>query len=150
MVPELMKESVLICYLSYGGNTKEVAELIHKTVVESGYQAQLHRVGFGSMPDFSLYGLIIMGSFTWVNGSVPEEMKDFIGDIGYKPSPVAVFGTGDTQFGGEDIYCNAATKMAKFYDSSFETLKIEQSPRESQEDLVREWTKGVMDTWKTS
>ncbi len=80
------------------------------------------------------YDYIFFGTFTWDKGSTPDEVKDFVLEIGYKPNNVAVFGSGDTQFGGDDLFCNAVDKLAKFYNSKWAGLKIEQSPRGSQEE----------------
>lgn len=139
------KLKIIVYYISYGGNTKEVANLICDSL--QGNDVTIHRIGSGKIPDPAPYDIVFIGTFTWVNGSVPDEMKDFVWDVGYKPPYVALFGTGDTQFGGDELFCNAVTKLAKFYNSPFTTLKIEQSPRESQEKLVKDWTEGVIDTW---
>jgi len=66
-------------------------------------------------------------------------------EVGYKPNNIAVFGTGDTQFGGDELYCKAAEKLATFYGSRWEALKIEQSPRGSQEVLINQWLEGVLE-----
>lgn len=140
--------NALICYLTYSGNTKEVAELIEKSLVDNGYNVDLYRIGSGLIPDLSLYDIIFIGTFTWGKGATPDEMKDFAWELGYKPSNIVVFGTGDTQFGGDDLFCNASVKLAKFYNSKFEPLKIEQSPEGHQEQKVIDWTEGVISKWK--
>lgn len=86
----------------------------------------------------------MIGTFTWGKGATPDDVKDFVYEIGYKPPNVFIFGTGDTQFGGDTLFCHATDKLAKFYQSSYEPLKIEQSPRGSQETKVMEWTEGVL------
>lgn len=140
--------SFLIAYASWSGNTEEVAELIAHQLQRDGVEVDTHRIGFGPLPDVSAYDAFCIGSFTWEKGATPDEVKDFVADIGYKPEPAYVFGTGDTQFGGDDLFCLAAEKLARFYHSPFEPLKIEQSPRGVQEQLVMNWTKGVLDHWR--
>ncbi|MBS4199413.1 flavodoxin [Bacillus sp. FJAT-49732] len=135
---------VLICYASFSGNTKETAELIAETLMKEQYDIKLYRIGTGQIPDPSLFDVMMIGSFTWAKGATPNDVKDFVYEIGYKPPHVYVFGTGDTQFGGDYLFCNAVEKLAKFYNSSYEPLKIEQSPRGSQESKVIAWTKGVI------
>ncbi|MBS4217399.1 flavodoxin [Bacillus sp. FJAT-49711] len=135
---------ILICYASFSGNTKETAELIADMLKEDHCEIELYRIGTGIIPDPSLYDVMMIGSFTWAKGSTPNDVKDFVYEIGYKPPNVFVFGTGDTQFGGDDLFCKAAEKLAKFYHSTYEPLKIEQSPRGSQELKVTAWAKGVM------
>ncbi|MDQ0174419.1 flavodoxin [Bacillus chungangensis] len=133
---------VFIAYASLSGNTEEVAHLIGVELTKAGHSVDYYRIWDGaSPPDPSDYNVLFLGSYTWGKGATPDEVKDFVADIGYKPEPVYVFGTGDTQFGGDDLFCKAAVKLARFYNSPAEPLKIEQSPRGSQEEKVREWVR---------
>lgn len=135
---------MLIAYLSYSGNTEEIAELITAACRQEGIVVDMYEIGFGSMPDIAAYDVICLGTFTWDYGATPEEVKDFVAEIGYKPERVAIFGSGDTQFGGEDMFCAAVEKLVRFYHSPWAGLKIEQSPRGQQEQLVHEWIEGVL------
>ena len=121
--------SFLIAYASWSGNTGEVAELIKETLEKTDVQVVLHRIGSGPIPDPADFDSLMVGSFTWEQGATPDEVKDFVLDVGYKPESVYVFGTGDTQFGGDALFCAAAVKLAKFYNSTYPPLRIEQSPR---------------------
>lgn len=137
---------ILVCYASYSGNTKEVAEIIGDKFVLEGFETVTYRINRinPSIPDPSLFDAMLIGSFTWAKGSTPKIIRDFIYQIGYKPPNVFVFGTGDTQFGGDELFCNACEKLSKFYQSPLAPLKIEQSPRGSQEVKVIKWTEGVI------
>ncbi|GER66413.1 hypothetical protein BpJC7_07440 [Weizmannia acidilactici] len=141
----MSKLNVLIAYLSYSGNTKETAELIESGLKARGIRVDMYQIGVSPPVNPEHYDLILIGTFTWDMGSTPDEVKDFVLEIGYKPENVAVFGTGDTQFGGDDLFCLAAVKLAKFYGSRWEPLKIEQSPRGSQEKKVEKWLEGVLE-----
>lgn len=138
----------LISYHSYSGNTEEVALLIKETLCKQHHTVTLHEVGIDPVFDPNSYDVIFLGTFTWVSGSVPEEVKDMILEIGYKPDNIAVFGTGETQFAGDNWYCKAVDSLVNFYNSPYEGLKIEQSPRGSQEQLVVSWTERVMENVK--
>ena len=140
--------SFLIVYASWSGNTQEVAEMIEETLVAENIAVTTYRIGGGVIPNPRDFDAIIFGSFTWEQGSTPDEVKDFVADVGYKPANVYVFGTGDTQFGGDTLFCHAAVKLARFYASPYEPLKIEQSPRGVQQEKVIEWSKGVIRHWK--
>ncbi|MEK3979227.1 flavodoxin [Psychrobacillus sp. FSL K6-2836] len=135
----------IICYLSYSGNTEEVADLLKEELEDSNFDIDMYSIGYGAVPNLFEYDLIFLGTFTWDKGSTPEEMKDFAKEVGDKPKNVYVFGTGDTQFGGDNLFCNAVNKLARFYESNYPGLKIEQSPRGSQEQLVTKWLKGVLE-----
>lgn len=139
----------IICYLSYSGNTEEVAELLKVQLEADGIDIDLYSIGYGTVPNLFEYDLVFLGTFTWDKGSTPEEMKDFAREVGDKPNNVYVFGTGDTQFGGDDLFCNAVNKLVHFYESVYPGLKIEQSPRGSQEQLVTKWLKGVLEHAKS-
>ncbi|TQR14137.1 flavodoxin [Psychrobacillus soli] len=140
---KLMK--AIICYLSYSGNTEEIAELIKDHLETSGYVVDMYMIGFGAVPDLSTYDKLFFGTFTWDRGSTPDEMKDFAREVGYKPENVYVFGSGDTQFGGDDLFCGAVDRLVKFYNCNYDGLKIEQSPRGSQEKIVSKWIEGVLE-----
>ncbi|OZU89554.1 flavodoxin [Virgibacillus indicus] len=135
---------MLIAYLSYSGNTEEVAGMILEHLDSDYIKKDIHRIGLDPPVDASIYDYLFIGTFTWDKGSTPEEVKDFVLEIGYKPENVAVFGTGDTQFGGDDLFCRAVDKLVKFYNSKWDGLKIEQSPRGSQEQKIEDWLEGVL------
>ncbi|MDO6450200.1 flavodoxin [Oceanobacillus profundus] len=134
----------IIAYLSYSGNTEEVAELMESKLKREGISVDMHRIGIDAPFDPESYDFVFLGTFTWEMGSTPDEVKDLILEIGYKPNNIAVFGTGDTQFGGDDLFCKAVDKLVRFYDSKWTALKIEQSPRGSQEEKVELWLEGVL------
>lgn len=135
--------NALVAYLSYSGNTKEVAEIIVSCLKRSGLSVHLHRIDIDSPLEVSNYQYLFLGTFTWGNGSTPEEMKEFVLNIGYKPRNIAIFGTGDTQF-GDERFCKAVDKLVTFYSSQWPGLKIEQSPRGYQEEIVTKWVEGVL------
>lgn len=140
--------SFLIAYATWSGNTEEVAELIGETCRQHHVPVTLFRIGSGPLPNLQAFDCLLVGSFTWEKGATPDEVKDFVWEIGYKPQDVYVFGTGDTQFGGDALFCAAARKLAAFYHSPFPPLTIEQSPRGTQEIEVVHWAKGVIEHWK--
>ncbi len=138
-------EKALVAYASLSGNTEEVAHIIGDELAKFGISVDYYRIWEGgNTPIPSDYDAMFIGTYTWDLGVTPDEIKDFVADIGYKPDPVYVFGTGDTQFGGDELFCKAADKLAKFYDSPIEPLKIEQSPRGTQEAEVRRWVRSVL------
>ena len=139
--------SFLIAYATWSGNTEEVAEIIEEVFLKSDIDVTRYRIGTGPIPNVNEFDALIIGSFTWDKGATPDEVKDFVADVGYKPPNVYVFGTGDTQFGGDALFCSAAVKLARFYESKYAPLKIEQSPRGTQETDVINWTEGVVKQW---
>lgn len=95
------------------------------------------------------YDLHLLGSWSDNGGRTPAEMKALIAAlvaaIGMPPR-VAVFGTGETQWGAE-FYCGAVRRMARFFGSALPRLEIEQMPhgqRDSQ--AVAQWLDQVLET----
>lgn len=147
-----VQAKVLVVYVSGGGNTKEVAENISKTLDNSSTPHDIFRVGSdATLPILSDYGLVFLGSYTIGNGRTPEGMVNFLKEVGTKHPNVAVFGSGDSQW---TYYCGAVDRLARFHTSPYPVLKIEQSPRgrpgeESlQEKSIKEWTSEVMQEWE--
>lgn len=136
--------SAIICYVTYSGNTEEIAEIIKGGLEDKDINVTMYEVGFGVIPDLSQYNYIFIGTFTWEYTATPDEIKEFVLDVGYKPYNVHIFGSGDTQFGGDDSFCKATDRLAKFYNSQSSPLKIEQSPRGKQENNVKQWVKSII------
>lgn len=139
---------ILIVYVSGSGNTQEVSEIISNELDKKKLNHDICRVGFTAFPDLSSYDLIFFGSYSIKSdGRVPFLMKEFIKETNfYKPDNIAIFGTGDTQY---KFFCGAVDRLAKFYNSKYPTLKIEQSPRGFQEELIKKWTSEVIEIDKT-
>src|SRR5690625_2792388 len=107
-----------------------------KQLAAEGHEVDMHRIGISPPVRPENYERLFVGTFTWAEGATPDEVKDFVWEIGYKPDNIAVFGTGETQFGGDDLFCLDAVKLAKFYAIRWDTLKIEQLLRGMQETKV--------------
>lgn len=136
-------DKAIIVYHTFSGNTEEVAEIIEETLKESKYEVDLYRVGSGFIPELVSYNLCLLGTYTWDEGTLPEEMEEFI-EFNNVPENTAVFGTGDTQFGGDALFCKAVDILAIKCKAKYIPLKIEQSPRGVQENKVRKWSRQII------
>lgn len=136
----------LILYISYSGNTEEIAEHIQHHLQEKHIFADRHEINKQAhIPSLSAYDLIFIGTFTWDYGLVPDELADVLYELKIMNDKVAVFGSGDTQFGGDALYCRAVDVLRRKFNSKWEGLKIEQSPRGSQEKLITQWVERVLE-----
>ncbi|MBD4680302.1 flavodoxin, partial [Xanthomonas citri pv. citri] len=87
---------------------RDVARMIRARCVEHGLSLDWIETDMQTLANASLtldqYDLFMLGTWTANGGRTPAEMKRFIVDlvemIG-KPPRVAVFGTGETQWGEE-------------------------------------------------
>src|SRR5699024_12330073 len=93
-----------IAYLSYSGNTEEIAQYLEAKLDHMGIDVDIHEIGLDIIPDLSQYDTVFLGTSTWDYRATPDAVKDFILDVGYKPDNMASFGSGVTIFGGEEFY----------------------------------------------
>ncbi|PZG46802.1 flavodoxin [Listeria ivanovii] len=136
---------ILLAYDSLSGNTKMVADEIEGILVSEGHDVVSFRVSpMAEYPldeDFDLY---MLGAWTVDYGRTPPDMKDFIAELAVKPKNVAIFGTGETQWGME-FYCGAVDRMAAYFGTSYPTLKVEQMPHTKQDRLaIHRWVKEIL------
>jgi predicted ribonucleotide reductase-associated flavodoxin len=72
-------------------------------------------------------------------------IAELVGAVG-KPGNLAVFGTGETQW-GDEYYCGAVRRMAAFFGSRHPRLEIEQMPHgERDATKARRWTDHILDS----
>ncbi|SRR5690625_1471722 len=136
----------VIVYVSYSGNTEEMAHFIRQYVESYGIEVDLYDVTAHIRPiDLSRYDVLFLGTFTWDYGSVPEELEDFLSVVDLTGTEIAFFGSGDTQFGGDSLYCRALKQLKATYGSKWNLLKVEQSPRGYQEERIYHWVKEVVE-----
>ena len=132
---------ILIAFASLSGNTRDVARQLRAACERRGHAVGLVEVdiqGLAAAGPDPRHDLYLLGAWSDNGGRTPAEMKRFIGEfveaVG-RPPRVAVFGTGETQW-GEQYYCGAVRRIARFFDSPFPRLEIEQMPH-GQRDAAR-------------
>ncbi|WP_369977509.1 flavodoxin [Xanthomonas bundabergensis] len=128
---------LLLAYASLSGNTRDVARRVHAQCEAAGHQVTwihtdlqtLHGV-LGDAAHAAGFDLHLLGSWSDNAGRTPAEMKRYIAELVEatgKAIEVAAFGTGETQWGLE-YYCGAVKRIARFFDSAYPLLEIEQMP----------------------
>lgn len=148
---------VAIIYLSFGGNTKNLALKIAENFERYGHTAHVYSIK--DMIGFDEYDYCLFGSLTWENngqqGKLPIPMRKYLKKIlieeNHKINRCSVFGTGETQWGMEN-YCKAVDEMEYHLiknniDVDYK-LKIEQNPignykEKLTEDFVEKILKGI-------
>lgn len=142
---------VFIAYASLSGNTREVARM-----VAARCSAHRHRVTLLDVEDARAAAIaaqphdcLLLGCWTDNAGRTPAGMKAFVGALHEtaalpNPARVAVFGTGETQWGLE-YYCGAAHRLARHFASSHPVLEIEQMPHgKADACAIDQWTDIVL------
>ncbi|WP_134704646.1 flavodoxin [Ammoniphilus sp. YIM 78166] len=123
----------LMIYASMSGNTEGIAKLIEEGIVEAGGRVELKEIMDATPQDLLDYEGILLGSYTWGDGELPDEFLDFYEDMNnldLSGKKVAVFGSGDHAY---IHYCAAVdileTKVKELGAELVQGgLKIEMSP----------------------
>src|SRR5690554_2419580 len=141
---------ILIAYTSLSGNTRDVARAIRSRCEAAGHAVtwiETDIQGLAAAGDDPRHDLYLLGAWSDNAGRTPPEMKRFIAELVEavgKPERLAVFGTGETQW-GEEYYCGAVRRMAAFFDTGYPRLEIEQMPHGQRDALkIERWTDQVL------
>lgn len=141
---------ILIAYASLSGNTRDVARMVRARCGQLGHAVTWIETDIqglaaaGSDPHHDLY---LLGAWSDNGGRTPPEMKRFIAELVEtvgKPRQLAVFGTGETQW-GQEYWCGAVRRMAAFFNTGYPRLEIEQMPHGQRDALkIERWTDQVV------
>lgn len=150
----------LVLFTSMSGNTAEMADIIIQTLNLYGKDVVAFRADInGRLQPYDYYGMtkqykldevlskakhLWLGTYTWDDGTEPEEMGIVIDNLSneLRGMDVRVFGSGDTQFGGDLLFCKACDILNVDLEGKREVIKVEQSPRGKQSESIVEWVKG--------
>jgi predicted ribonucleotide reductase-associated flavodoxin len=140
---------ILIAFTSLSGNTRDVARQVRARCEALGHQVSWIEAGVHALADAGepRHDLYLLGSWSDNAGRTPAEMKQLIAALVEavgKPGQVAVFGTGETQW-GEEYYCGAVRRIAAFFASGHPRLEIEQMPHGERDALaIQRWTDTIL------
>lgn len=127
-----------IVYSSKTGNTEEVVELIRQLFLMNKVDVTLFRIEEFQITDLINYEAVVIGTYTWGNGEIPQEMMELYRAFetqDVKKVLTGVVGTGDS---GYSKYCGAVDEfkdMLSVHTNLMVTLKIELTLQMS--DLVK-------------
>ena len=146
---------ILLAFTSLSGNTRDLARTVRARCEERGHAVSWIDTdvqGLAAAGPDPRHDLYLLGAWSDNAGRTPPEMKRFIEELVAavgKPERVAVFGTGETQW-GEEYYCGAVRRMAAFFDTRYPRLEIEQMPHgERDATKVRRWTDHILNCTET-
>ncbi|TYT26544.1 flavodoxin [Luteimonas viscosa] len=144
---------ILIAFTSLSGNTRDVARAVRTRCEALGHDVAWIDADVQTLAqacrDGAEHDLYVLGSWSSNGGRTPPEMKRFIAELVEavgKPQCVAVFGTGETQW-GEECYCGAVRRIAAFFGTRLPRLEIEQMPHgERDAERIRCWTDHLLES----
>ncbi|MDR4227474.1 flavodoxin [Bacillus mojavensis] len=136
---------ILLVYATMSGNTEAMADLIEKGLQEA--EAEVDRFEAMDIDDaelFNDYEHIILGTYTWGDGDLPDEFLDLAEEmdaLDFTGKTCAVFGSGDT---GYEFFCGAVdTLEEKIKDRGGEivlpSVKVEMNPEGEEEEALKEF-----------
>jgi flavodoxin I len=146
---------ILIAFSSLSGNTRDLARQVRARCEQDGHavswiEAGVHGLADAGDPRHDLY---LLGSWTDNGGRTPAEMKALVAELVQavgKPAALAVFGTGETQWGRE-YYCGAVRRIAAFFATALPSLAIEQMPQGQHDTAaIAQWTGHILDSIKST
>ena len=140
---------ILIAFTSLSGNTRDVARQVRARCERLGHEVSWIEAGAGTLADAGdpRHDLYLLGAWTDNAGRTPSEMKALVAELVAavgRPSRLAVFGTGETQW-GEEYYCGAVRRLAAFFGTAYPRLEIEQMPHGERDALaIQRWTDHIL------
>ncbi|ANU27016.1 flavodoxin domain-containing protein [Planococcus versutus] len=138
MVLTSYKPKTVIVYTSLTGNTEQLAEMLQAAILNKELPVELYRIEDFSLNELSTYDYLLIGTYTWGSGEIPNELHnlyDAIEQLKRHQLRTAVFGTGDSFFAE---FCGAVDRfrdMLYVKTQLVATLKVEQMPQHS--DMAR-------------
>lgn len=144
-----MEANVAIVYTSYGGNTRDLAEMIKSMLERYGVKSRIF--SNRDVEDLSEYKYIIIGSLTWDNSKLPIQMRRFLKEVLITNPQInckcSVFGTGETQWGQEN-FCRGVDELQYHLQKNGvkvdHILKIEQHPI-GKENKIKSFVENVLE-----
>ncbi|MCH6267547.1 MULTISPECIES: flavodoxin [Neobacillus] len=91
----------IIIYTSMAGTTELMAEMIGGKLTEAGERVVIKDALEAYAHDLQSYDRVLIGSYTWGDGDLPDEMVDFyeeLSKLDLNGKQAAVFGPGDSTY----------------------------------------------------
>ncbi|MDP4083374.1 MAG: flavodoxin [Bacillota bacterium] len=96
-----MPTTCLIVYTSMTGNTEEMANAIGEGIKKAGVNVEIKDVLMTDTKDLLDFDGILLGSYTWGDGGLPDEYLDFYDEmdqLNLTGKKAAVFGSCDSSY----------------------------------------------------
>ncbi|RKQ32734.1 flavodoxin [Oceanobacillus halophilus] len=139
-----------IVYTSVSGNTEALGKLLAEQFHRKHCDVSLYRIENFSIDWMNKVDIFIIGTYTWGNGDLPENMSMLYRALEKVHSPnliTGVFGTGDSFF---PQFCGAVDKfrdLLKHKTNLAVTLKVELFPQQQDEWKCSKFVDKCMSVW---
>ncbi|MFD1484974.1 flavodoxin domain-containing protein [Lacticaseibacillus baoqingensis] len=144
---------VLILYASITGNAKGMARILTQFFEHAGASVSIGEMQQTDAAKLAGYDAVILSTYTWSGGVIPEETQDFYADLqqldfSQKPLVFGIAGTGD-KFYGQDRYNTAPDHFEAVLTSAgaikgADSIKIEQGATQADMPAFAAFTKAIV------
>ncbi len=96
--------NINIIYTSITGNNEEIADIVKNELNKKKYHPLVSQIDDIEIEDLKKSDLIFVITYTWDNGTIPDEALDFYDDldkIDWSKKKVIVIGSGDKFYGAD-------------------------------------------------
>ncbi len=119
-------KKVGIFYASMTGNTEEIGYLLKEYIEQHSldYQISMRRIKDATPYELLDYDIILLGTYTWGNGDLPDEYFPFYDDmenVDLKGKVISIFGSGDESY---KTFCFAVDILKEKVESLNAILKV--------------------------
>ena len=121
-----------LVYASRTGNTKELVELLYHFLCKHPINVKIYHIHEFPIAQMKQFDAIIIGTYTWGNGDIPDEMMtlyEAFENQAVKSIVTGVIGTGDSFYpkfcGAVDVFRD----MLYVYTDLAVTMKVELRPQ---------------------
>lgn len=136
--------NVLLVYATMSENTEAMANLIEKGLIEAEATVDRYEAMDIDAELFNDYEHILLGTYTWGDGDLPDELLDIAEDmenLDFAGKTFALFGSGDMSY---EFFCGAVDELEKVITArggrvAAPSVKIENNPEGSEEEELRDF-----------
>lgn len=145
---------IILVYTSMTGNTEMMADAVAEGVREAEDDIAVYEIMDGiEASELENYDGILLGSYTWGDGELPDEFLDFydqMDDIQLQGKKAAVFGSCDSAY--PEVGAAVDILMEKLKERGAEVypkgLKVDNTPGTEEEEACRSFGKEFIDFLK--
>lgn len=147
-----MNATCLIVYASMSGNTEEIAGLIGKGIQLAGSAVQIKDILEVDSKELEEYEGILLGSYTWGDGELPDEFLDFYEEMNcleLNGKAAVSFGSCDSTYEHWGRAVDILTdKLAELGAMVLDGLKIDLAPTGSEKEQCIQFGKSFVERMK--
>lgn len=136
--------NIILIYASMTGNTEEMSEAVAEGIREEGGELVMKSVLDANVSELKQYEGILLGTYTWGDGDLPDEFLDFYDEMDHiqlKYKRAAVFGSCDSAYLAYGAAVDTLIEKLKELgaDVVLPGLKIEMTPSSQDKETCKEF-----------